>query len=140
MSNPASGISLLSTIFQPRNDTFIAVNTPYAPSTALIKYVPLYSLIVSIVNTLYSVLTCRQWVVGAKGKIEAEYTLGGVPNILIAPNKLNGSGLCGTQKTNAANTSATSVKSSSSLALSSWESFATSIVLSGFLGLLALTH
>jgi alpha-amylase len=35
--------------------------------------------------------------VGSKGTIEAQYTLGGVPNILIPSDMLSGSGLCGTQ-------------------------------------------
>jgi len=44
-----------------------------------------------------SILTCKQWAVGSKGTVEAQYTLGGVPNILIPSDMLRGSGLCGTQ-------------------------------------------
>lgn len=35
--------------------------------------------------------------VGAKGRVDAQYTLGGVPNILIPTNILEGSGLCGAE-------------------------------------------
>lgn len=45
-----------------------------------------------------NVLTCEQWVVGSKGKIQAEYTLGGVPKILVTPEVLEGSGLCGSEQ------------------------------------------
>lgn len=62
----------------PRNDTHIAVRTPYTASTALIN-----------------ILTCQQWAVGSKGMIQAQYTLGGAPNILIPSSMLSGSGLCG---------------------------------------------
>ena len=44
-----------------------------------------------------SILTCKQWAVGSKGMIEAQYTLGGVPNILIPSSMLSGSGLCGAE-------------------------------------------
>ena len=44
-----------------------------------------------------SILTCKQWAVGSKGTVEAQYTLGGVPNILIPSDMLSGSGLCGAQ-------------------------------------------
>jgi len=64
----------------PTNNTHIAVRTPYASSSALTN-----------------ILTCKQWAVGSKGMIEAQYTLGGVPNILMPSDKLRGSGLCGTQ-------------------------------------------
>lgn len=81
-----------------------------------------------------SVFTCVQWVVGAKGKIEAQYTAGGVPNVLILPEKLNGSGLCGTQIATTSDSSASaSVKSSSSSTISSWRPFVISAILSGFL-------
>jgi len=74
-------ISVVTNIGSPsRNDTHIAVRSPYAASTALIN-----------------ILTCRQWAVGSKGMIEAQYTLGGVPNILIPSAMVSGSGLCGTE-------------------------------------------
>lgn len=44
-----------------------------------------------------SILTCQQWAVGSKGMIEAQYTLGGVPNILIPSDMVSGSGLCGAE-------------------------------------------
>jgi len=71
----------------PQNNTHIAAKSPYPSSTALIN-----------------VLTCQQWVVGAQGTVDAQYTLGGVPNILIPSDMLDGSGLCGTElKTTASN-------------------------------------
>lgn len=74
-------ISVLTNIGSPpRNNTHIAVRSPYAASTALIN-----------------ILTCQQWAVGSKGMIEAQYTLGGVPNILIPSDMLSGSGLCGAE-------------------------------------------
>ncbi|KAF4614639.1 hypothetical protein D9613_002835 [Agrocybe pediades] len=81
-------ISIVTNIGSPPQDNVhIAVNTPYASSTALTN-----------------ILTCQQWAVGAKGKIDAQYSLGGVPNILIPSEMLTGSGLCGTQlQTTAAN-------------------------------------
>lgn len=50
----------------------------------------------SLVNTCVclSILTCAQWAVGAKGTLDAQYTLGGAPNVLIPLQMLNGSGLC----------------------------------------------
>jgi alpha-amylase len=74
-----SVISIMTNIGSPpQNHTHIAVSTPYESSTALMN-----------------VLTCQQWVVGAKGMIDAQYTLGGVPNILMPLDLLHGSGLCG---------------------------------------------
>jgi len=64
----------------PKNNTHIAVRTPYASSSALTN-----------------ILTCKQWAVGSKGTVDAQYTLGGVPNILIPSDMLRGSGLCGAQ-------------------------------------------
>lgn len=74
-------ISVLTNIGSPpQNGTHIAVKTPYPSSTALTN-----------------ILTCQQWAVGSGGMIDAQYTLGGVPVILIPSNHLVGSGLCGTQ-------------------------------------------
>jgi len=64
----------------PQNGTHIAVKTPYSSSTALMN-----------------ILTCQQWATGAGGTVDAQYTLGGVPNILIPSNMLSGSGLCGAE-------------------------------------------
>lgn len=69
----------------PQNDTHIAVETPYASSTALTD-----------------ILTCQQWATGSGGTVDAQYTLGGVPTILIPSSMLNGSGLCGTELTTVA--------------------------------------
>ena len=44
-----------------------------------------------------SILTCAQWVVGSEGTLVTQYTLGGVPSILIPLQLLNGSGLCNTE-------------------------------------------
>ncbi|KAH9483823.1 Alpha-amylase A [Psilocybe cubensis] len=74
-------ISIVTNIGSPpQNGTHISANTPYASSSALTN-----------------VITCQQWAVGANGKIDAQYTLGGVPNILIPSDMLHGSGLCGEQ-------------------------------------------
>ncbi|PPQ74193.1 hypothetical protein CVT26_004490 [Gymnopilus dilepis] len=74
-------ISILTNIGSPpQNGTHIAVKTPYPASTALTN-----------------VLTCQQWATGAGGTVDAQYTAGGVPTILIPSNMLSGSGLCGTQ-------------------------------------------
>ena len=83
-------------------------------------------------DTPRSIFTCLQWVVGAKGKIEAQYTSGGAPNVLILPEKLKGSGLCEAQLATT-DSSASSVKSSSSPTISSWRPFAISVILSCFL-------
>ncbi|KDR81372.1 hypothetical protein GALMADRAFT_239237 [Galerina marginata CBS 339.88] len=81
-------VSILTNIGSPpQNGTNIAVTTPYPPSTAMMN-----------------ILTCQQWATGAKGTVDAQYTLGGVPNILIPSNMLSGSGLCGNElKTTASN-------------------------------------
>ena len=42
-------------------------------------------------------VTCQQWVVGSGGAIDAQYTLGGVPIILVPSGSLDGSGMCGSQ-------------------------------------------
>nr|BAW15173.1 alpha-amylase [Pholiota microspora] len=71
-------ISIVTNIGSPpQNGTHIAVSSPYLPSTAMVN-----------------ILTCAQWAVGAKGMLDAQYTLGGVPNILIPLEMLSGSGMC----------------------------------------------
>ncbi|PFH49092.1 glycoside hydrolase family 13 protein [Amanita thiersii Skay4041] len=62
----------------PQNGTHISVTTPFPASSATMN-----------------ILTCQQWVVGAKGTIEVEYTRGGAPVILFPAEMLIGSGLCG---------------------------------------------
>ncbi|KAF8636557.1 hypothetical protein AX17_003369 [Amanita inopinata Kibby_2008] len=62
----------------PRNGMDISVSTPFEASSVTVN-----------------ILTCQQWVVGAKGTIEVEYTRGGVPVILVPSNVLGGSGFCG---------------------------------------------
>ncbi|KAF9532429.1 glycoside hydrolase family 13 protein [Crepidotus variabilis] len=115
-------ISILTNIGSPpRNDTNIAVNTPYPPSTPLMN-----------------ILTCQQWAVGAKGMIDAQYTLGGVPNILVPSNTLAGSGLCGAEQTVISNNGG---KAKPLDGGASHPSPAASLVVAGVLSLVfALTH
>jgi alpha-amylase len=40
-------------------------------------------------------LTCKQHVVGSNGTLAVEYSLGGVPTILVPESVLDGSGICG---------------------------------------------
>jgi len=72
-------ISIVTNIGSPpQNGTSIAVATPFEPSTATTN-----------------ILTCQQWAVGAKGMVDVQYTLGGVPVILVPSDALAGSGICG---------------------------------------------
>ncbi|EAU88378.2 alpha-amylase [Coprinopsis cinerea okayama7 len=74
-----SVISILTTIGSPPQvGTHISAKTPYASQTPLTN-----------------VVTCQQWVVGAGGSVDAQYSLGGVPVILVPSSQLKGSGLCG---------------------------------------------
>lgn len=41
-----------------------------------------------------SILTCEQYVVGSNGTLEVQYSLGGVPTILVPDTVLQGSGIC----------------------------------------------
>ncbi|KAF9001959.1 glycoside hydrolase family 13 protein [Cyathus striatus] len=83
-----SVVSIVTNIGSPpQNGTQVAVATPYDASTATTN-----------------ILTCQQWAVGANGMVEAQYTKGGVPVILVPSDHLAGSGLCGTAlSTTAAN-------------------------------------
>ncbi|KAG6874321.1 hypothetical protein C0995_001546 [Termitomyces sp. Mi166 len=60
----------------PQNGTHIVVPTPYVASTPTIN-----------------ILTCQQWAIGAGGKIDVEYTKGGVPVVLVPASLLKGSGI-----------------------------------------------
>jgi len=62
----------------PAKGVHIAVQTPYPSSTAMTN-----------------IMTCKQWVVGAGGSIDVEYSQGGVPVILVPSSQLGKSGLCG---------------------------------------------
>ncbi|KJA27291.1 glycoside hydrolase family 13 protein [Hypholoma sublateritium FD-334 SS-4] len=74
-------ISIMTNIGSPpQNGTHIAVTSPYPQNTAMVN-----------------ILTCAQWVVGSEGTLVTQYTLGGVPTILIPLQLLNGSGLCNTE-------------------------------------------
>jgi len=74
-----SVISILTNIGSPpQNGTSISVYTPWNPSTATTN-----------------ILTCEQWATGSDGTIEAEYTKGGVPVIIIPTVLLAGSNMCG---------------------------------------------
>jgi alpha-amylase len=66
----------------PAMGIHIAVKTPYPSSTAMTN-----------------IFTCKQWVVGASGSIDVEYSLGGVPVVLVPSSQLTGSGLCGADLT-----------------------------------------
>jgi alpha-amylase len=66
----------------PQNGTHIAVRSPYEPSTATTN-----------------ILTCKQWVVGAKGMLDVEYTKGGVPTVLVRSDRLENSGICTPEST-----------------------------------------
>lgn len=71
-------LSILTNIGSPpQNSTHIAVASAYEPGTALTD-----------------IFTCNQWVVGAQGFIEAEYTLGGQPRVLVLSTLLEQSKLC----------------------------------------------
>ncbi|KAH0584101.1 hypothetical protein H2248_009671 [Termitomyces sp. 'cryptogamus'] len=70
----------------PQNGTHIVVPTSYAASTPTIN-----------------ILTCQQWAIGAGGKIDVEYTKGGVPVVLVPASLLKGSGICGATKTSSTN-------------------------------------
>lgn len=73
-------ISILTTIGSPPQEgVHISVKTPFETTTALTN-----------------ILTCQQWVVGANRMVDAQYSAGGVPNILVPSDQLAGSGLCGT--------------------------------------------
>lgn len=48
-----------------------------------------------LIRSSCSILTCAQWPVGSNGTIDVEYSLGGVPVVLIPMSDLTGSGLCG---------------------------------------------
>ncbi|KAF9459363.1 glycoside hydrolase family 13 protein [Collybia nuda] len=61
----------------PQEGTHIAIPSPYEASTATTN-----------------ILTCQQWVVGARGMLDVEYTKGGVPFILVPTHSLKNSGLC----------------------------------------------
>ncbi|TFK42785.1 glycoside hydrolase family 13 protein [Crucibulum laeve] len=74
-----SVISIVTNIGSPpQNGTHIAVATPFDPSTPMTN-----------------ILTCQQWAVGSQGMVEAQYTAGGVPVIIIPSDHLAGSGICG---------------------------------------------
>jgi len=64
----------------PQLGVHISVKTPFESTTALTN-----------------ILTCQQFVVGSEGMVDAQYTLGGVPVILVPSSSLNGSGLCGAE-------------------------------------------
>ncbi|KAF5373004.1 hypothetical protein D9758_001764 [Tetrapyrgos nigripes] len=74
-------LSILTNIGSPpQNDTHIAVASPYDPNTALTD-----------------IFTCNQWVVGAQGFVDTEYTLGGQPHVLVLSTLLDQSDLCNGQ-------------------------------------------
>ncbi|KAH6918774.1 alpha-amylase [Coprinopsis sp. MPI-PUGE-AT-0042] len=74
-------VSILTNIGSPpQPQTHIAVKTPYSSATALTN-----------------ILTCQQWVVGTQGAVEVQYSLGGVPVILMPSSLLDGSGMCGAE-------------------------------------------
>ncbi|KAN0075281.1 glycoside hydrolase family 13 protein [Tylopilus felleus] len=71
-------VSVLTNVGSPPKNSSIPVYTPYPSETALIN-----------------IITCAQWPVGSNGTINIEYSLGGVPTVLIPMSDLEGSGLCG---------------------------------------------
>ncbi|TFK25058.1 alpha-amylase [Coprinopsis marcescibilis] len=74
-------ISVLTNVGSPPSiGTHITTKSPYPVSMRLTN-----------------VVTCQQWVVGSGGSIDVDYSLGGVPVILLPSNQLEGSGLCGEQ-------------------------------------------
>jgi Domain of unknown function (DUF1966) len=78
-------------------------NTPFEASTAMTKYVPPpYTFLFSLPNLPLSIFTCEQWAVGSGGSMEVEYTLGGVPVILVPSSMLSSSGMCGSEEASTA--------------------------------------
>ncbi|TFK98888.1 alpha-amylase [Pterulicium gracile] len=72
-------VSVLTTIGSPPNGkATINAKTSFKPSTAMTD-----------------IITCHQWVIGASGLIQVEYSKGGVPIILVPSPDLAGSGMCG---------------------------------------------
>ncbi|KAF8626158.1 hypothetical protein AX15_005049 [Amanita polypyramis BW_CC] len=72
-------ITIATNIGSPPQDRIhIAVSTLYPASSVLMN-----------------ILTCKQWIVGASGTIEAEYTKGGAVIILVPVSLLEESGICG---------------------------------------------
>ena len=70
----------------------------------------------------------------------AEYTLGGVPTVLIPFNKLNGSGLCGAQKASISSSGTGAPLASRAFHLFPWHAYVVSLVLCGLLSVfLAIT-
>jgi len=73
-----SALSVVTNIGSPpRNGTGISVQSPWQSSTSTTN-----------------ILTCRQWVIGAEGWVQVEYSKGGVPVVLMPSALLEGSGLC----------------------------------------------
>lgn len=76
-------ISILTNIGSPpQQGVHIAVKTPFESTTALTN-----------------IFTCDQWVVGSGRMVDAQYSLGGVPVVLVPSDQLAGSGLCGAELT-----------------------------------------
>jgi len=73
-----SVVSIMTVIGSPPQNVTIPVYTPFPESTIMTE-----------------VLTCTEWVTGSNGTLVAEYSNGGVANILIPSNLLKNSSLCG---------------------------------------------
>ncbi|KAH7927724.1 glycoside hydrolase family 13 protein [Leucogyrophana mollusca] len=71
-------VSIMTNIGSPPQNVSVPVYTPFESSTATTN-----------------ILTCEQWAVGSNGTVDAQYSLGGVPVVLIPSALLEGSGLCG---------------------------------------------
>ncbi|KAI0085427.1 alpha-amylase [Irpex rosettiformis] len=77
-------ISVLTNIGSPPKNVSMPVYTPFAGNLITID-----------------ALTCKQYVVGSNGTLSVQYSLGGVPTILVPESVLQGSGICGSSNTGA---------------------------------------
>ncbi|KAI0698482.1 alpha-amylase [Cytidiella melzeri] len=71
-------ITVLTNIGSPPQNVTVPVYTPYAGN---------------LITT--DILTCTQHVVGSNGTLAVQYSLGGVPTVLVPQSVLQGSGICG---------------------------------------------
>jgi len=74
-------VTVVTNIGSPPNNVSLMFNTPFEASTAMTN-----------------IFTCEQWAVGSGGSMEVQYTLGGVPVILVPSSMLSSSGMCGSEE------------------------------------------
>ncbi|TFY81305.1 hypothetical protein EWM64_g2707 [Hericium alpestre] len=87
-------VTILTNIGSPPQNVSVVAYTPWENSFSSTEYASLVFSHPAPADTFYSIFTCKQYAVGSNGTLEVQYTLGGVPVVLVPNDIIKDAGFC----------------------------------------------